>query len=105
MQADIRVNDILAVRPLVRETIVRTVGPCLVFIVELEAPVRVLSHTYSDQEARALLTWARSNPDTAGILAAYSDTLTTSDGYEDLQAVERERRHEERIQLATPAVR
>jgi hypothetical protein len=98
----LRVRDVLSAAPAVRELWVRTVGPAVVFVIEQEAPVRMLSNTLSDSEMRAILAWIRSSEDAQQFAAAYSDCRTQLEGGEDVEAVKREHRHQERLERGEP---
>jgi hypothetical protein len=99
----LQVRDILDSRPYIRETRVRTIAPAIVFVLEQEAPIRMLSTALSTGEWRALLAWIRSNPEARQFADAYSDARTMVDGTgEDFEAVDRERRHERRLEHEDP---
>jgi hypothetical protein len=102
---NLRVSDVLGTPAAVRETVVHTVGPAVVIVLEQEAPARTVSTAWSEPEFRALLAWVGSDPEANTILRAYVDSRASEDGGEDHLRVERERLHELRLSQATTSAR
>jgi hypothetical protein len=99
---DLRVRDIIEARPAVRETVVRTIGPAAIFVCEADSPARLVLAALSDGELRSVVTWLRENEDASGFARAYSNARTGFDGGEDVEAVEREREHEQLLESGEP---
>ncbi len=93
----LHVSDILNAPASCREIPVRSVGPAVVIVLEVDSPPRILSHAYSDAEFRSLTSWLSSDEQANHVICAYSDTRATEEGIEDFARCERERKHEERL--------
>ena len=52
-----------------------------------DAPPCILSHSFSDAEFRALMSWLSSDEQANHVICAYSDTRTTEEGIEDFARV------------------
>jgi hypothetical protein len=94
--SDLRVRDITDARASVREVPVRSIAPAVIFVCEVDAPVRMVVNASSHGERASLLAWLRTNPDAHQLATAYSNSRTTYAGDdEDLEMVARGRAHEE----------
>jgi hypothetical protein len=72
---------------------VRSIGPAVVIVVELDAPIRLETLASSEAEFRALQEWCRSNPIANHVLTAFYEARDVqNDGFSD-----RECAHEERL--------
>ena len=102
---DLRVSDILDAAPACRETTIHTVGPAAVVVFELDAPLRLETHTWSRREFDALLAALARDPQAVEILRLYFAARLDENGEDDPIRRERERLHTERLSLTASAPR
>lgn len=79
----------------VNELTVRTVGPALVFVIELEAPVRMSTLASTDSEFERLKHWTLDDANAAAVCSAFFE-------HEDLSETDRADEHVQRLATAVP---
>lgn len=96
-ESKLYVDDVLSAAPAVREMTVRSVGPAIAFIVEIDAPPQLLHNAETTQEREALSRFLEDDLTASWFSYAYSTARATSEGEENVFAVGRATRHAARL--------
>jgi hypothetical protein len=95
--SDLTVDGILRQRPRTRELVVKTVGPAACYVLEADAPPRLVHNATSESERLALLHHLNTDRRAGFFNSAWSWARTDADGFEDTGSVERSQAHGERL--------
>ena len=97
------VEQALAVRAeFAHELVVRAVGPAVILVLELGAPLRMEHIASTDSEFDALLEHTRCSPAAGHVLQAFAEAKEVEEGSSDAGLWRREQAHHERLENAQP---
>src|SRR6188472_1992531 len=97
-EVHMNVSELLTAPAACRKLTVRSVSPMAVVVLELEAPARLETQTYSAAEFAALLRWLREDEIASEVIRSYAAGRLDAFGEDDFAAIRREDAHRTRLE-------